>query len=101
MEYGPRTSIKTLIVDPEVFITDLSDDKVRLLYMEILLLQEDFERENVIMYLASNYSNNKHLSMTALRSMHDDEIKELLDRATATLKEEMAKRKSQRSSNLP
>ena len=97
MADGPRADIKLLIVDPETFISDLSDDKVRLLYMEVRMLQEDYERENVIMYLASNYSNNKHLSMTALRSMHDHEIIELLNRAADTLKEEVDKRKGQRS----
>ena len=96
-----RNEIKDLIVDPEKFVPELTESRVRMLLMELEMLFEEYERENVIMYLASNYSNNKHLSMTALRSMHDDEIKELLDRATATLKEEMAKRKSQRSSNLP
>lgn len=92
MEDKPRANIKDLIVDPETFITDISDDKVRQLKMELDVLMLEFERENTIMYLASNYSNNKHLSMTALRAMHDAEIIELMDRTIVTLKAEMDRR---------
>ena len=54
MDSGPRADIKTLIVDPETFIQELSDEKVRLLLMELEMLMEEYERENTIMYLASN-----------------------------------------------
>ena len=92
MEEGPRAPIRDLIVDPEIFICDIGDDKVRLLYMELLMLKEKYERENVIMYLASNYSNNKHLSMTALRSMHDHEIQQILDETIERVRAEKEKR---------
>lgn len=94
MEDGPRANIKTLIVDPETFIKDLGDDKVRILLMELQMLKEEYERENTIMYLASNYSNNKHLSFSALRGMHDSEIMELLADAEVILREEIERRKA-------
>ena len=76
MDSGPRADIKTLIVDPETFIQELSDEKVRLLLMELEMLMEEYERENTIMYLACNYSSNKHLGFSARRAMHVHEIRE-------------------------
>ena len=85
-----RNEIKDLIVDPEKFVPELSESRVRMLLMELEMLFEEYERENVIMYLASNYSVNKHLSFTAMRGMHDYEIKELMEETRTYLKEYLA-----------
>ena len=82
-----RNEIKDLIVDPEKFVPELTESRVRMLLMELEMLFEDYERENVIMYLASNYSVNKHLSFTAMRGMHDHEIKEIMEETRIYLKE--------------
>ena len=86
MEGKPRNDIRSLIVDPEKFVPDLSEQRVRMLYMELEMLFEEYERENVIMYLASNYSVNKHLSFTVLRSMYDPEIQEIMEETRTYLK---------------
>ena len=85
-----RNEIKDLIVDPEKFVPELTESRVRMLLMELEMLFEDYERENVIMYLASNYSVNKHLSFTAMRGMHDHEIKEIMEETRTYLKEYLA-----------
>ena len=85
-----RNEIKDLIVDPEKFVPELTESRVRMLLMELEMLFEEYERENVIMYLASNYSVNKHLSFTAMRGMHDHEIKELMEETRTYLKEYLA-----------
>ena len=82
-----RNEIKDLIVDPEKFVPELTESRVRMLLMELEMLFEDYERENVIMYLASNYSVNKHLSFTAMRGMHDHEIQEIMEETRTYLKE--------------
>ena len=87
MEGKPRNDIRSLIVDPEKFVPDLSEQRVRMLYMELEMLFEEYERENVIMYLASNYSVNKHLSFTVLRGMHDSEIQEIMEETRTYLKD--------------
>ena len=97
MEDKPRANIKDLIVDPQTFISEIGDDKVRILYMELLMLMEDYERQNVIAYLSSNYSHNKHLSTTALTSMHDEEIIQIMERTKAIVGEEMRRRKEMRA----
>lgn len=78
MEHKARNDIRSLVVDPDKFVPELTEQKVRMLHMEILMLMEKYERDNAIMYLASNYSTNKHLSFTVLRSMYDDEIKTIM-----------------------
>lgn len=78
MEHKARNDIRSLIVDPDKFVPELTEQRVRMLHMEILMLMEEYERDNAIMYLSSNYSTNKHLSFTVLRSMHDDEIKTVM-----------------------
>lgn len=93
METKARNDIKDLIVDPEKFLPDLQEQRVRMLLVELDMLMEDFERENAIMYLASNYSVNKHLSFSALRGMHDHEIKEFMVLAREKLVAELASRK--------
>ncbi len=85
-----RHEIKDLIVDPEKFVPELTESRVRMLLMELEMLFEEYDRENVIMYLASNYSVNKHLSFTAMRGMHDHEIKELMEETRTYLKEYLA-----------
>ena len=85
-----RNEIKDLIVDPDKFVPELTESRVRMLLMELEMLFEDYERENVIMYLASNYSVNKHLSFTAMRGMHDHEIKEIMEETRIYLKEYLA-----------
>ncbi len=85
-----RNEIKDLIVDPEKFVPELTESRVRMLLMELEMLFEEYERENVIMYLASNYSVNKHLSFTAMRGMHDHEIKEIMEETRTYLKEYLA-----------
>jgi hypothetical protein len=85
-----RNEIKDLIVDPEKFVPELTESRVRMLLMELEMLFEEYDRENVIMYLASNYSVNKHLSFTAMRGMHDHEIKELMEETRTYLKEYLA-----------
>ena len=97
MDGMPKNDIRTLIVDPENFVPELSEQRVRMLYFELEMLFEDYERENVIMYLASNYSVNKHLSFTALRSMHDHEIKEIMEETRQYLDEYLKALKRQRS----
>lgn len=78
MEHKARNDIRSLIVDPDKFVPELTEQRVRMLHMELLMLIGEYERDNAIMYLASNYSTNKHLSFTALRGMHDDEIKAIM-----------------------
>ena len=92
-----RNEIKDLIVDPEKFVPELTESRVRMLLMELEMLFEEYERENVIMYLASNYSVNKHLSFTALRSMHDHEIKEIMEETRQYLDEYLKALKRQKS----
>ena len=87
MEEKSRKEIKSLIVDPENFVPELSEHRVRMLYFELESLFEEYDRENVIMYLASNYSVNKHFSFTALRGMYDDDIKIIMDETRDYLKE--------------
>lgn len=94
METKPRADIKTLIVNPEDFVPALGDEKVRVLLVELDMLMEDYERENAIMYLASNYSTNKHLTFTALRSMHDYEIQEYMRKTKEYLVAEVKSRKN-------
>lgn len=100
MDNGPRADIKTLIVDPETFITELSDDKVRVLLMELEMLMEEYERENTIMYLASNYSSNKHLAFSALRAMYDKDIQEYMDVTREKLVDELKRRKEAKKASL-
>ena len=85
-----RNEIRDLIVDPEKFVPELTESRVRMLLMELEMLFEEYERENAIMYLASNYSVNKHLSFTAMRGMHDHEIMEIMEETRAYLKEYIA-----------
>ena len=92
-----RNEIRDLIVDPEKFVPELTESRVRMLLMELEMLFEEYERENVIMYLASNYSVNKHLSFTALRSMHDHEIKEIMEETRQYLDEYLKALKRQKS----
>ena len=87
MDGKPINDIKTLIVDPENFVPELTEQRVRMLLVELEMLFEEYERENVIMYLASNYSVNKHLSFTALRGMHDHEIQEIMEETRTYLRE--------------
>ena len=94
MEGKPRNDIRSLIVDPEKFVPDLSEQRVRMLYMELEMLFEEYERENVIMYLASNYSVNKHLSFTVLRSMYDPEIQEIMEETRTYLKNDLKELKN-------
>ena len=86
METMARNDIRDLIVDPDKFVPDLSEQRVRMLLFELEMLFEDYDRENVIMYLASNYSVNKHLSFTAMRGMYDDDIKEIMEETRTYLK---------------
>ena len=90
MEDKARNDIRDLIVDPDKFVPELTEQRVRMLYYELEMLFEEYERENVIMYLASNYSVNKHLSFTAMRGMHDHEIKEIMEETRTYLKEYLA-----------
>lgn len=85
-----------MIVDPESFIGTINDERVRMLLMELDMLSEDFERENVIMYLASNFSSNKHLSFTVLRGMKDDDIKELMASTRVLIVDDIQSRKKNR-----
>ena len=85
-----RNEIRDLIVDPEKFVPELTESRVRMLLMELEMLFEEYERENAIMYLASNYSVNKHLSFTAMRGMHDHEIMEIMEETRTYLKEYIA-----------
>ena len=87
MENQSRNDIKSLIVDPENFVPQLTEHRVRMLLFELESLFEEYERENVIMYLASNYSVNKHLSFTAMRGMYDDDIKQLMEETRTYLRE--------------
>ena len=86
METKARNDIRDLIVDPEKFVPELSESRVRMLLMELEMLFEEYERENVIMYLASNYSVNKHLSFSAMRGMHDSQIQDIMEETRAYLK---------------
>jgi hypothetical protein len=86
-------NIRDLIVDPEKFLPDLNEERVRMLLMELDMLKDDFERERAIMYLASNYSCNKHLSFSVLRGMHDTEIFEIMDDTRGILVAEIESRK--------
>ncbi len=86
METKARNDIRDLIVDPEKFVPELSESRVRMLLMELEMLFEEYERENVIMYLASNYSVNKHLSFSAMRGMHDHQIQEIMEETRAYLR---------------
>ena len=92
-----RNEIKDLIVDPEKFVPELTESRVRMLLMELEMLFEEYERENVIMYLASNYSVNKHLSFTALRGMHDHEIQEIMEETRAYLREYLSDLKANKA----
>lgn len=95
MENQARNEIRSLIVDPKNFVPELSESRVKMLLFELECLFEEYERENVIMYLASNYSVNKHLSFTALRGMHDSEIKEIMEETRTYLKEYLKGLRSQ------
>ncbi len=86
METKARNDIRDLIVDPEKFVPELSESRIRMLLMELEMLFEEYERENVIMYLASNYSVNKHLSFSAMRGMHDSQIQEIMEETRDYLK---------------
>ena len=87
MENKARNDIRTLIVDPDKFVPELPEQRVRMLLFELEMLFEEYERENVIMYLASNYSVNKHLSFTAMRGMHDSDIQVLMEETRQYLKD--------------
>ena len=87
MEDKARNDIRDLIVDPDKFVPELTEQRVRMLYYELEMLFEEYERENVIMYLASNYSVNKHLSFSALRGMYDDDIKAIMEETREYLRE--------------
>ena len=95
MEDKPRNDIRTLIVNPQQFVPELSEQRVRMLLMELEMLFEEYERENVIMYLASNYSVNKHLSFTSLRGMHDHEIKVIMEETRDYLRNYLKELKNQ------
>ena len=82
-----RNEIRDLIVDPDKFVPELTEQRVRMLLVELEMLFEEYERENVIMYLASNYSVNKHLSFSALRGMYDDDIKVIMEETREYLRE--------------
>jgi len=97
METSARNDIKDLIVDPEKFVPELSEQRVRMLLFELEMLFEEYERENVIMYLASNYSVNKHLSFTAMRGMYDDDIKQLMEETRDYLKTYLKELKEQKN----
>lgn len=86
-------NIKDIVVNPESFIDALTEERLRMLIVELDMLREDYERENTIMYLASNYSSNKHLSFTVLRGMYDEKIFEIMDSTKVTLMNELKSRK--------
>jgi len=86
-------NIKDIVVDPESFIDSITEERLRMLIVELDMLREDYERENTIMYLSSNYSSNKHLSFTVLRGMRDDKIFEIMDSTRVILTEELNSRK--------
>ena len=97
MENAARNEIKDLIVDPEKFVPELPEHRVRMLLLELEMLFEEYERENVIMYLASNYSVNKHLSFTAMRGMYYDDIRVLMEETREYLKTYLAELKQQKN----
>lgn len=92
METGPRNNIRDLVVDPETFVPDLSEEKVRQLKSDLDIVCSEFSRSVAIMYLSSNYSSNKHLANTVLNSLHDEDIKEYLEKVRKVLDEEIASR---------
>lgn len=92
--------IKNIVVDPESFIESISEERLRMLIIELDMLREDYERENTIMYLSSNYSSNKHFSFTVLRGMCDEKIIEIMDSTRTVLTEELKSRKKKAISGL-
>ena len=92
METGPRNNIRDLVVDPESFIPDLSEEKVRQLKSDLDIVCADFSRSVAIMYLSSNYSSNKHLANTVLNSLHDEDLREYLDKVRVVLDKEIESR---------
>jgi len=92
--------IKDIVVDPESFIDSIPEERLRMLIIELDMLREDYERENTIMYLSSNYSSNKHLSFTVLRGLCDEKIIEIMESTRVILTEELRSRKKNALSGL-
>ncbi|MCQ2086148.1 MAG: hypothetical protein MJY54_01825 [archaeon] len=87
-----KHDIRGFIVDMQVFLPDMIEEKVRQLLVELEMIEENFDREVAIIYLSSNYSSNKHLAMTILRGMCDSDIKKYISTAKLTLQKEIASR---------
>ena len=93
-QYGRSEDLTTLVVNPGSFLPNLPLDKVRLLLLELQSMREDYTRDVVIGYIASNYSSNKHLCTTVLNGKHDREIRDIMDIIEDMINEELEARKT-------
>lgn len=88
-----ETDYMAMVLNPQVFLPDQSTERILRLLVELEMLIEDFDREVTIMYLAGNYSTNKHLCVSILRGKHDHEIQAAMLRLKDVLKAEIKSRK--------
>jgi len=93
MEYNPRADIKEMIIDVEDFISEVNDDKVRMMLVELDLYIQDYDRSNTVTFLSGNCAHNKHLALTALNGMYDDDIKKIMALTREKIVAEIERRK--------
>jgi len=73
---------------------ELPTDKLWALLGEMTALSENYIRELAILQISSNHSNRKHLCQTILHGKLDDEILVIMASITASLRDELERRKS-------
>ena len=93
MEYNPRADIKEIIIDVEEFIGEMNIDKVRMMLVELDFYIQDYERSAAVAFLSGNCTHNKHLALTALNGMYDDDIKRIMALTKERIVAEIEKRK--------
>jgi len=80
------------VIDHSI-VADLPTDKVWVLLGQMKELTENYERNFIIIHLATNHSTKKHLCQVVLSGRRDHEIKKIMADITSSLEAELEKRR--------
>lgn len=95
-EQKTKSKYVEMVINPQEFLPNLSTDLVHRLSADLNTVRDDFEREIAIVYIAGNYSTNKHLCGTVLRGKTNDEIFEIMDDIRVKIDAELESRKKRK-----
>lgn len=84
---------KSVALDSEDFISQMTTEKLRLAKAEMEDYLDEFEREFAISYIAGNFSANTHLCVVILRGKSDDEIRDIINEIIVLIDAEIALRR--------